>query len=647
MCGITGIMPARADALVSRPLLAAMNAMHVHRGPDEEGLYLAPGVGLGHRRLSIIDLASGQQPMHSGDGACVICYNGEVYNFPELRRVLEARGHRFRTHCDTEVILNAYIEWGEDSVRRLRGMFAFAIWDSRRRALFLARDRLGIKPLHYAHLGDGTFLFGSELKSLLRHPGLSRAVDPLAVEDYFALGYVPDPKTILRDVRKLPAGHVMTVRHGGHAPEPRSYWHLRFAARPVADVRALEDELIARLREAVRMRLVADVPLGAFLSGGVDSSAVVALMAGLLDKPVNSCAIGFDHAPYDETHYARRVAARYGTDHDMRIVAADDYGLVDKLAFHYDEPFADNSAIPTYRVSELARRRVIVALSGDGGDELFAGYRRYRMHMGEEAVRALLPMGLRRVLFGALGRHYPKLDWAPRFMRAKTTFEALAMPTGTAYAHTMSLTPEAERAALYSAGFKRQLDGYRAAAVIEAAIRDAPCEDALSRIQYADIKTNLVGDILTKVDRASMAHGLEVRVPLLDHEFVEWAAGIPANLKLRRGEGKAVFKRALKPFLDRDLLYRPKMGFVSPIGEWLRGPLRARIEDLVHADRLHARGYFNAEKLARMVAAHTAGRRDHSRFLWALLMFDASLRHIDAMDAHTPTSGVAWSGAAQ
>lgn len=631
MCGITGILSPAGGAPISAALLAAMNDMHVHRGPDEQGLYIAGGIGLGHRRLSIIDLASGQQPMRSDDDGYVICYNGEVYNFQELRAELEARGHHFHTHCDTEVILQAYIAWGAAAVDRLRGMFAFAIWDARRRELFLARDRLGIKPLYYATLADGTFIFGSELKSLLRHPGLDADILPEAVEDYFALGYVPDPKTIVKGAQKLPPAHRMTVRQGAPVPAPQPYWDVRFDADNSRSAALWEEELIERLREAIRIRLVADVPLGAFLSGGVDSSAVVALMAGLVDGPVNSCAIGFDRAAYDETQYAQRVAARYGTNHDVRIVAADDYDLIDTLAFHYDEPFADNSAIPTYRVSELARRRVIVALSGDGGDEVFAGYRRHAMHMGEERVRAMLPLGFRQAVFGALGRLYPKMDWAPRYVRAKTTFQALAMNAGQAYAHTMALSTAQQRQSLYSGGMRRALGGYDAGRLIETVMENAPCDDPLSRIQYADLKTNLAGGILTKVDRASMAHGLEVRVPLLDHRFVEWAATMPARLKLQRGEGKAVFKNALRPYLDQDLLYRSKMGFVTPISEWFRGPLRGRIEAVAKDSALLDRGFFDATALRDMIGAHVQGRRDHSRALWALTMFDASLKHIDAM----------------
>ncbi len=634
MCGITGILHRRTGAPVSQSLLAAMNDMHVHRGPDEQGLYRAGPVGLGHRRLSIIDLASGQQPMRAADDAAVICYNGEVYNFPALRKELEALGHRFNTHCDTEVILNAYLQWGIDAVKRLRGMFAFAIWDQRQRQLVLARDRLGIKPLYYAELADGSLLFGSELKSLLKHPGLERAIDAQAVEDYFALGYVPDPKTILQSARKLPAGHILVAGCDDKPLRPAAYWDVRFAAAVGVDSKAWQDELIARLREAIEIRLIADVPLGAFLSGGVDSSAVVALMAGLSGSPVNSCAIGFDRAPYDETQYAQRVAARYRTNHDVEVVAADDYDLIDRLAFHYDEPFADNSAIPTYRVSALARRRVTVALSGDGGDEVFAGYRRHAMHMREEQVRAMLPLGLRRALFGGLARLYPKMDWAPRFLRAQSTFAGLSMTGAQAYAQSVAITAPRQREALFSADMRRTLGGYRGTDLIEAAIDQAPCDDPLSAIQYADIKTNLVGGILTKVDRASMAHGLEVRVPMLDHKLVEWAATMPAAEKLKGGEGKAVLKQALRDYLDDDLLYRPKMGFVTPISDWFRGPLRPRIEALAQNGRLLDRGYFDAKGLADLVSAHVQGRRDHGRALWALTMFDASLAHIDAVATH-------------
>ncbi|MGE4089074.1 MAG: asparagine synthase (glutamine-hydrolyzing), partial [Immundisolibacter sp.] len=394
MCGLVGIFDTRGERPVDRALLDRMNERQHHRGPDEGGLHVEPGLGLGHRRLSIIDLASGQQPMASADGNLVLVYNGEIYNFAALADELRALGYTFRTHCDTEVILYAYAAWGEACVTRFRGMFAFALWDRPRRQLFLARDRLGIKPLYYAPLADGTVLFGSELKALTACPQMPRQIDPLAVEDYFGFGYVPEPRTIYRAALKLPPGHTLTLRRGEPVPAPRQFWDLPLEPQPVTG--DVTRELIARLREAVRIRLVAEVPLGAFLSGGVDSSAVVAMMAGLSAEPVNTCSIAFGEAAFDETVYANDIAQQYRTRHHREQVAADDFDLLDTLADVYDEPFADSSAIPTYRVCELARKHVTVALSGDGGDESFGGYRRYRWHLQEERLRGRLPLALRR-----------------------------------------------------------------------------------------------------------------------------------------------------------------------------------------------------------------------------------------------------------
>jgi asparagine synthase (glutamine-hydrolysing) len=624
MCGLVGIFDTRGERPVDRALLDRMNERQHHRGPDEGGLHVEPGVGLGHRRLSIIDLASGQQPMASADGNLVLVYNGEIYNFAALADELRALGYTFRTHCDTEVILYAYAAWGEACVTRFRGMFAFALWDRPRRQLFLARDRLGIKPLYYAPLADGTVLFGSELKALTACPQLPRQIDPLAVEDYFGFGYVPEPRTIYRAALKLPPGHTLTLRRGEPVPEPRQFWDLPLEPQPVTG--DVTHELIERLREAVRIRLVAEVPLGAFLSGGVDSSAVVAMMAGLSAEPVNTCSIAFGEAAFDETVYANDIARQYRTRHHREQVAADDFDLLDTLADVYDEPFADSSAIPTYRVCELARRHVTVALSGDGGDESFGGYRRYRWHLQEERLRGRLPLALRRPLFGALGALYPKANWAPRVLRAKATFQSLARDSLEGYFDSVAVLSDGLRAPLYSPAFQRELQGFRAIEVLRRHDRLAGAGDPLRRVQYLDFKTYLPGDILTKVDRASMAHALEVRVPILDHPFVEWAAGLPSDLKVRGGEGKAVFKQALERHLPRDILYRPKQGFAVPIARWFRGGLRERVRSAVLGPHLAGSGWFDMDYLTRLVDEHQSGRRDHATPLWTLLMFEAFLR---------------------
>ena len=625
MCGIAGLFDTVGRSDFDRNLLQAMNQSQFHRGPDEGGEFLEPGVALAHRRLSIIDLSSGQQPMFSADGNVCLVYNGEIYNFRELAQELKARGYQFRTRCDTEVIIYAWQEWGEACVTRFRGMFAFALYDKARQCVFLARDRLGVKPLFFSFIDGRTLAFGSELKVLKAHPGLSRKLEPQAVEDYFTLGYIPEPKTIYRDVFKLRPGHTLLVERGKPLPAQHEYWDVPFEPVSVGSEADLCDELFTRLREAVDIRLVAEVPLGAFLSGGVDSSAVVAAMAQLQSDPVNTCAIGFDVAQYNETDFAREVAQRYRTNHLERVVASDDFDLLDTLAGLYDEPYADSSAIPTYRVCQLARERVTVALSGDGGDENFAGYRRYRWHMNEERLRSALPLGVRKPVFGALGRLYPKLDWAPRVFRAKTTFESLARNSVEAYLHSVSLTSDEQRKAMFSDALHRELQGYRAVETFNYHARRSPTDDPLSLIQYLDMKTYLVGDILTKVDRASMAHSLEVRVPLLDHKFVEWISGLPVNYKLRGQEGKYILKKALEPHLSHDVLYRPKMGFGVPLGKWFRGPLKQRLRESLLEGGLAQTGLFNQDYLEKLVNDHQSGLREYSAPLWSLMMFQAAI----------------------
>ena len=632
MCGITGIFDTRETSDISRDLLHRMNETQFHRGPDEGGLHLEPGVGLGHRRLSIIDLSTGQQPLYNEDHSVVVVFNGEIYNFQELVPELEALGHVFRTHSDTEVIVHAWEAWGEACVSRFRGMFAFALWDRNRDTLFVVRDRFGVKPLYYAFLDTGEFIFGSELKSLMMHPCLAREIDPLAVEEYFAYGYIPEPRTIFKNACKLPPGFSLTLTRGRPRALPKQYWDMPFVPVQVADEAAAASELVDRLQESIRLRMIADVPLGAFLSGGVDSSAVVAMMATQSKTPVNTCSIGFDDPAFDEVEYAQQVADRYRTHHHVETVAADDFSLVDKLARVYDEPYADSSALPTYRVCELARKHVKVALSGDGGDEHFAGYRRYRWFRYEERMRNVMPLMLRRPLFGALGRFYPKADWAPKVFRAKTTFEALARDTVEGYFHGVSLLSGAQRRQLFSTAFKRELQGYDAVDVLRRHASAAPTDDPLSLVQYLDMKTYLVGDILTKVDRASMAHALEVREPLLDHELMGWVSGLPVDLKLRGTEGKYLLKKAMEPYLPNGVLYRKKMGFSVPLAAWFRGPLAATIRAVVLGERLASTRMFDRSYLANVVEAHQAGRRDYSVVLWTVLMFDAFLGQVLGLD---------------
>lgn len=628
MCGIVGIFDTRGRRPIERQLLERMNEAQHHRGPDEGGLHLEPGLGLGHRRLSIIDLSTGQQPLYNEDKSVVVVYNGEIYNFQELTKYLLARGHHFKTRCDTEVLVHAWEEWGAKCVERFRGMFAFAIWDRKRRTLFLARDRLGIKPLYYACLPDGYLLFASELKALLCHPTFPREIEPRAVEDYFAYGYIPEPKTIFQHAFKLSPGHFLTATDGHPIPIPKAYWDIPFKPRSDLSEQDTEHELIERLREAVRIRLIAEVPLGAFLSGGVDSSAVVAMMAGLRDEPVNTCSIAFGDAAFNESQYAGIVAERYQANHHVEQVDSQDFELIDKLAGIYDEPYADSSAMPTYRVCQLARQHVTVALSGDGGDENFAGYRRYRWHVYEERMRSLLPLTLRRPLLGALATIYPKADWAPKVLRAKSTLESIARDSMEGYFHSVSILGDSIRQRLFSQELRQALQGYEAISVLREHARNAPSQHPLSLVQYLDLKTYLPGDILTKVDRASMAHALEVRVPILDHEFVEWTSGLSPDLKLRGREGKYIFKKALQPLLPKDILYRPKMGFAVPLATWFRGPLKNRLRDALLGSTLVETGWFNHRYLRHLVSQHQSGLRDYSAPLWSLLMFEAFLRNL-------------------
>lgn len=634
MCGITGIFDTRGQRAVDYGVLRRMNDAHLRRGPDEGGVHIEPGLGMGHRRLSVIDVATGQQPLFNEDGSVVLVYNGEIYNYQELVPELQALGHVFRTKSDTEVIVHAWESWGEACVERFRGMFSIALFDRNRQTFFMARDRLGVKPMHWALLDDGMLLFGSELKSLLAHGKLPREIDPAAVEQYFALGYVAEPRTIFKGAKKLPPGHTLTIRRAQPIPEPRRFWDIHFhPGRTVVTLEDAAEELRARLAESVRLRMISEVPLGAFLSGGVDSSAVVATMAQVSREPVNTCSIGFDDPQFNEIEFAQAVATRYGTNHRTQIVKSDDFELVDLLATLYDEPFADSSAIPTYRVCQLARQHVTVALSGDGGDEGFGGYRRYRLHLGEEKLRGMLPAPLRRPLFGLLGKVYPKADWAPRVLRAKSTFEGMARSAVQGYFHEMSILRGPGREALFSPKLKQALGGYSALQVFEDHALQAATDDPLALVQYIDMKTYLVGDINTKVDRASMAHSLEVREPLMDHPLLEWLATLPNDLKIAGGEGKRLLKKAMEPALPHEVLYRPKMGFAVPLARWFRGPLKQRVRQSLFGERMADTGWFDRAEMQRLVQQHEAGQQDHSAAIWSLLMFDAFLRQV--VDAGT------------
>ncbi|WP_434362084.1 amidotransferase 1, exosortase A system-associated [Parasalinivibrio latis] len=625
MCGIAGILNLENRHPVDMVSLHRMNRIQAHRGPDDEGYFELPEIGLAHRRLSIIDLSGGHQPLLSEDSQIALVFNGEIYNYVELGRELSRLGYHIRTHSDTEILLLSWRAWGTECVKHFRGMFAFALWDNREKVFFAARDRLGKKPFYYAVTDKGQLVFGSELKTVMAHPDVSRSLRPEMVEEYLMYGYIPDPGTPYKHVFKLPpASRLLIQGNGSFTPEP--YWDVPYHEQIFSDSDWV-DGFMSHFREAVNLRMRSDVPVGAFLSGGVDSSAVVSQMAGLSEQPVRTCAIGFNEADFDESDYAAYIARRYETDHSLSVVSADDRGLIDCLIGVYDEPFADSSAMPTLRVCEMARSRVKVVLSGDGGDELFAGYRRHRLHMHEQRVRDYLPQSLRSGVFGPLGRIYPKADWAPRPLRAKTTFQALAKTAVDAYAHTMSKLRFEERWSLYSESYKKELAGYRAEEVMRGHAENAPSDDPVKFIQYLDMKTWLPGDILTKVDRASMHHSLEVRAPLLDHVLWEWGFSVPSKLNIQGRDGKWLMKKAMAPYLSEQILYRPKKGFSIPLAEWLRGPLAQTLRPELLDGKLAQKGWFDQVALCRLYEQHQSGTRDNSEALWSLLIL---ARFIDA-----------------
>lgn len=593
-----------------------MNESLRHRGPDDEGIFVGPGIGLGHRRLSIIDVAGGHQPISNEDGTIWVLLNGEIYNYPELSAELSSRGHQFTTKSDTEAIVHLYEDYGEECFAKLRGMFAIAIWDSRERKILLARDRVGKKPLYY-YVDRNRLIFGSELKAVLAADGLPRTIDPLAVCDYFSFSYIPAPKTVYKNIRKLQPAHYLVVSRSGL--RETEYWKLSFS-----NVKNYsEDEWCELIRqqlcEATRIRLMSEVPLGAFLSGGVDSSSVVAMMSRLMDRPVTTCSIGFSADKYDESEFARQIADQFRSDHHEETVEVNALDVLDKLAWHYDEPFADSSAVPTYYVSKVARRQVTVALGGDGGDENFAGYRRYIFDRAENQLRSYLPESLRRTVFGPLGRMYPGLAWAPRPLRAKATFQSLARTPLEGYFNSISVFRPDEKPRLFTPEFRQQIADYDSLEVLRRHYESADTTDPLSRIQYVDIKTYLPDDILTKVDRASMAVSLELRAPILDHRFMELVASIPSDLKLRGRTGKYIFKKAMEPVLPKDILYRPKQGFAIPLDQWFRRELKDVAYQLI-IENNHG-GILDTRYLKHIWKQHQAGIFDRSAYLWTVLMF--------------------------
>ncbi|HVI09868.1 MAG TPA: asparagine synthase (glutamine-hydrolyzing) [Candidatus Binatia bacterium] len=627
MCGICGI--AKFDgAGVRQEIVRRMADTLWHRGPDDAGYHFEPSLGLGHRRLSIIDLDSGHQPLANEDESIWVVFNGEIYNYLELRSQLEGKGHRFRTRSDTEVIVHLYEEVGEDCFARLRGMFAIALWDRTRQQVLLARDRIGKKPLFYFH-DHSQLIFGSELKAILAaRPDLDR-LDLTALADYFTFLYIPAPKSIYQDIRKVPAAHYMVFSERG--VRHQAYWDLRFDEVENRSEDQWAESIGNSLSEAVSVRLMSEVPLGAFLSGGVDSSAVAACMARLMDRPVTTCAVGFEEESYSEVRYAREAARHIGANYRQTIVRPDATAIVERLVWHYDEPFADSSAVPTYYVSKAAREHVTVALSGDGGDETFAGYKRYAYDAADNRIRALLPLGFRSSIVRPLANSYPPLEGAPRVLRGKAFLQRLSQDPLEGYLARIT-TPITLRESLLSNDLKRQLQDYDPLEQFREHYRRADTNDLLSRIQYLDVKTYLTDDICVKVDRAGMAVSLEVRAPLLDHKLMELAARMPSHLKLRRGAGKYIFKKSVERLLPPGFLDRPKQGFAVPVAEWFRGELRDWARDTLFA----ADGLLDHECLQLLWDRHQSRTQDHSAILWGIFMFRQWQRQVSASsDART------------
>ena len=616
MCGIAGVVHTDSADVVDNATVHRMCEAIVHRGPDDEGVFVKDGVGLGMRRLSIIDLAGGHQPVFNEDKTISIVFNGEIYNFPELRGELEKRGHCFYTHTDTEVIVHLYEDLGSDCVKKLQGMFAFALYDERQGKLVMARDRLGKKPLHYALTRD-RLLFGSEIKSILAVAPKLADVNHEALLQYMYFGYVLDPNTSFLPIQKLPPGHLLEFQAG--EIRVRQYWDLpQYGTHQPRSEQECLAELEWRLAEAVRVRLISDVPLGALLSGGTDSSTVVALMARASSKPVKTFSIGFSHDDFNEAHYARIVAQHFGTDHHEMIVEPDVLETVETLTSSLEEPFGDPSMLPTYYVSKMARQHVTVALSGDGGDEIFAGYERYGINLNRRIFERI-PLWARGLYREQV---FPRL---PQNMRGRRYSYNISLPWRERYVDSISFIPSFERdLPLLSDEFREMLAiSMNPENLMYRYFDEAPTEDPVSQMLYVDTKTYLVGDILTKVDRMSMATSLEVRVPLLDYLFVEWVTGLPIEWKLRGGQQKYILRKlAVRVGVPQEALDRPKQGFALPLVHWIRNELRELILSVLLEPRTLQRGYFNAGGVRRLLDEHFRGRRDHSGEIWRLLIFE-------------------------
>jgi asparagine synthase (glutamine-hydrolysing) len=628
MCGICGVVNSHPNNPINELVLREMCRVIYHRGPDDDGYYIDGQAGLGMRRLTIIDLVTGDQPMANEDQTVQVVFNGEIYNYLNLREKLVGKGHQFKSKSDTEVIVHAYEEYGVQCPEFFNGMFAFALWDASRRRLLLVRDHLGIKPLYY-WLGKKSIIFGSELKSVIAHPDVPRIIDLAALDQFLTLEYIPAPKTIFEGVKKLPAGCLLVYEHGEAAI--KEYWDLP-EINPPDDENVVAEMLIELIDDAVRMQLMSDVPLGAFLSGGIDSSTIVASMSKASASPVKTFSIGFDDATYNELPYARAVAQRFNTEHREEILEPNIADVAERLVRHLDEPFGDFSIFPTFLVSEVARREVKVVLSGDGGDELFGGYDTY---VAQEMDRyyQYLPTRLRqKVLPGLMNRIPPRPAKKGLINKTKRFVEGAALSSALQHTRWMQFLTPQDKAALYKPSLRDSLNGQNSTAPLELYFRRKASDDPLIQQQYVDLKTYLVDDILTKVDRMSMAVSLEARVPLLDFRIVELAVNLPANMKLNRGQTKRILKRAMVERLPSEVLNKPKQGFSIPLKNWLKGPLKPMMEDLLASDRITRRGYFNPDCVSRWVSDHLDGTMNHSHRLWALMVFE--LWNEQVMDAN-------------
>jgi len=627
MCGITGFISKDKNSPVAEReiLLDKMCGIITHRGPDEQGTVVRERAALGMRRLSIIDLKSGQQPIYSEDGNLAIVFNGEIYNFRELKIELESLGHRFKTNSDTETIVHAFEEFGTGCLEHLRGMFAFAIWNFREETLFIARDRVGKKPLFYALTEAGNFVFGSELKTLLTHGEIKKEIDFAALDAYLTFGYVPEEFCIFKNVRKLAPAHFLTLKNG--KIETRKYWDFNYAEpENIKSENEYIEVLREKIKDAVSVRLISEVPLGAFLSGGVDSSTIVAMMSQISNAPVKTFSIGFNEDSFNELKFARVAAKHFNTEHHEFVVTPDLVDIIDELVWHFDEPFADSSALPTFMVAKMAREFVTVVLSGDGGDELFAGYTRYAIDKRRSGL-ANLPKAIRAKVLQKLSEKLPE------GFRGKNYLYNISLDAVDRYIDSVSHFNGVRKKLLYSKDFQANLNGAFGAGErdFKAFAESVSTGNPIDNILYLDSKTYLPGDILTKVDRMTMAASLEARVPLLDHKLIEFVVQIPTALKMKGTETKYILKRAMEGTVPKEILYREKQGFGVPINEWINAQLRTRIHADLSDRRTQARGYFEPSYIKNLLAEHSNGRRDHSHSLWLLWMLE--LWHRKFIDA--------------